>query len=180
MSLSASLLEETRNFVFCSEKLTNALLDMWRHKGSLPTADRHLMFDEWLNVMIDHISCMCKSDDPCQIRAGLWVNAVHVDLAHSLAESASASGFESDTNCYVEDGMVYASVWIRGDSHSVLEQAMKIKGAFSESGYVTDVFVDPEDEREVTVNASVDWDTYYYGGVACDACISRDDYGKLT
>lgn len=179
MSLSAALFKETRDLVFYSDKLTNALLDMWRHKGNLPTADRELGFDEWLNRMIDHLCDMCKTDDPYQIRAGLWVNAVHVDLAHSLAESASASGFESDTNCYVEDGMVYASVWIRGDAHSVLEQAKKIEGSFSVNGYATDVFADPEDEREVTVNASVDWDAYYGGG-ACDACIASDDYGKLT
>ena len=68
---------------------------------------------------------------------------------------------QTDTNCYVEEGMVYASVWIK---HMIVdyanELAEEVAGKFREKGYYVELWHDMEDSSEVTVNAVIDFEKF--------------------
>ena len=97
-----------------------------------------------------------------EIVEALCVNAIGDPVAIHEGSKLADAGFQTDTNCYVEDAVVYSSLWLVGPSaDNAYDMAKAIAETFKSHGYATDIYVDEEDDTQVTVNASVDFDFFY-------------------
>ena len=159
-------LDNTLNLIFSSKLLTNSLADWWRHKGKLPSEEAGLGFIDWICKKIDDaddcLSAHVGEAPPGELVEVLRVNAVGDPIALETIDDSKEEGFKSDVDCYVEDGVVYSSVWLAGlSADEAYDRAKTIAKTFRSHGYATDIYVDEEDDTEVTVNASVDFDFFY-------------------
>lgn len=143
--------------------LDTALHDWWRHQGTLPTALRGKPFGVWL---IDLLNDLSKTIDDVfhseqtaeNIVDVLRIHAIGDPLALRLAAEAEQDGFGIDTNCCVEDGFVDANVYLHHeDPEKTKARASQVCAAFTEAGYSAEVWVDEEDDHDVTVNAQMDF-----------------------
>ena len=114
-------------------------------------------FDTWLRKVIDGVAANYK--DGVEPTNDWMVNALKVQVGmipsvKSVMERDRKS-FElddADINSYVEDGMVYASVWYKGKY--ACAAAESTKDFFAANGWAVDVWKDVVCEDEFTVNAS--------------------------
>ena len=91
----------------------------------------------------------------------LRINAVGDVNALREARLAKRAGLDTDTNCYVEDGVVNANVYVEGtDLEKVSRRAKLIKDRFVKMGYSAEVWIDEEENRCQTVNALIDLPIY--------------------
>lgn len=167
MNISKDMAVEARKLALKDKVLRLALEDWFSKKGSCPDPEI-ADFNEWLEKQCNDISKnICWADaflTPEQIVVALKVNAVGDELALYLADRVSVCGYTADTNCYVEEGIVYVNVWIQGTAPIfVKEEAEKIAAVFRKEGYAAELWVDEEDDREVTVNAQLDFPLYFKG-----------------
>lgn len=164
-NIGKETLRKALNLVFTSKLLTDSLADWWRHKGKLPPNEADMGFCDWVCNKIDKISdCIgARAEDPPvnEIVEALRVNAIGDPMALNTIDPSKEEGFKTDTNCYVEDCIVYSSVWLTGlGADEVYDRAKAIAKEFEAQGYATDIYVDEEDDTEVTVNASIDFPVY--------------------
>ena len=122
-------------------------------------------FDEWLDGLVEHMTrqfCAYVSDrKPSEIVKVLRINAVGDVNALREARLAKRAGLNTDTNCYVEDGVVNANVYVEGkDLEKVSRRANLMKDRFEKMGYSAEVWVDEEESRRQTVNAQIDLAIY--------------------
>ena len=150
-----------------NEKLFCSLAEWFRHKGELALNEQNLTFWRWVEVRLDDLAWQIGKDKlPSECKAAdlveaLRVNAMGVALAKECEAGAEKKGFKSDINCYVEDGMVYVSVYVGGKtSEEGWKEAEAIAAKFIEKGYATDVYHDDEDETEVFMAAVIDFPIY--------------------
>jgi len=150
-----------------NEDVFNKELHEWHTlKGQVKLALQQKNFDDWLYAMLcessTYIDGVYSGEQTAeQIAVALRVDTIGDPLAIKLSESAKKSGFETDLNCYVEDGQVEANVWISGkDPQKTKEQADEICAKFVSEGYSAEVWIDEEDEHDVTVNAVIDFKSY--------------------
>lgn len=134
-------------------------------RGWLRDDCRTRSFDEWLSGLVEHMSrqlCASISDrKPSEIVNALRINAVGDVNALREARLAKRAGFNTDTNCYIEDGVVNANVFVEGaDFEKVSRRAKLIKDRFVKMGYSAEVWIDEEENSCQTVNAQIDLAIY--------------------
>jgi len=138
-----------------------ALRIWFAKKGSCPDSEI-TDFEEWVEKRCDDMAgCIKDSDSPVCIVKALRVNALGDELAMHTAMVAQSGGFNTDINCYVEDNIVYSSVWVSGKTAEQNKaQAEAIAKIFRNAGYSAEVWVDEENDTDVTVNAQLDFPLY--------------------
>lgn len=167
MNISKDTAVKARKLALKDKVLRIALEDWFSMKGSCPDPEI-TNFNEWVekqcNDIAKNISRAAAFLTPEQIVVALKVNAVGDELALYLEKGIAKKGFNSDINCYVEEGIVYASIWLKGGRFvSTTKESAKVAAAFRKAGYAAEVWVDEEDDREVTVNAQLDFPLYFKG-----------------
>ena len=167
MNISKDMAVKARKLALKDKVLRLALEDWFSKKGSCPDPEI-TDFNEWVEKQCNYIAKNIGSADafptPKQIVVALKVNAVGDELALYLEKEIAKKGFPSDINCYVEEGIVYASIWLKGGRFvSATKESAKVAAAFRKAGYAAEVWVDEEDDREVTVNAQLDFPLYFKG-----------------
>lgn len=146
--------------------LDMSLHDWWQHQGTLPTALRGKPFGAWLVDLMNELS---KTIDEAfhveqtaeNIVDVLRIHAIGDPLAIRLAADAEHDGFGTDTNCCVENGCIDANVYLHHeDPEKTKARASQVCAAFTEAGYSAEVWVDEEDDHDVTVNAQLDFKSF--------------------
>lgn len=191
LELPRDSIDHVRKLALIDEVLNRALREWHSKQGSLPLDWQGKPFIEWVDCLIGHvakqIATWCDATRPLpddnDILCALRVNAIG-DVFALYEEKTARKSFQTDINCYVEEGIVYSSIWLKGvDSNAVSEEADRIAGRMNSAGYSAETWIDEEDEHEVTVNAQIDFPLYrdmVSGGIApaCFLCPMRK-CGKL-
>lgn len=168
MNASLATIKAAEELASQDTSLQATLRDWHSHKGRLSAEDQDKPFDVWLRDTLIYLSNHLKEVDPSpnRIVKVLEIHAVGDKLAlYWAAQMARGHGLQTDTNCYVEEGIVHSSVWLKGDEPQWVKiHAEEVAGEFQKAGYATDICVDEEDDREVTVNASIDFALYIKEG----------------
>lgn len=145
--------------VMRSKPLRESLKDWFNHKGSCPFNDTPL-FSDWVDKMLDMMRGEIGNDRLAtadNLAAALRVQSIGDPLALKCASQLEKNNVQTDTDCYVEDGKVYASVWIKNMVVDyVNELADKVRSTFRNKGYLASICIDDEDPSEVTVCAVMD------------------------
>lgn len=165
--ISSRTISGVKRLARSDEELLVALRSWYFHdrRGWLRDDRRTRSFDEWLYGLVEHMSrqlCASISDrKPSEIVKVLRINAVGDVNALREARLAKRAGFNTDTNCYVEDSVVNANVYVEGtDLEKVSRRAKLIKDRFVKIGYSAEVWIDEEENRCQTVNALIDLPIY--------------------
>ena len=145
----------------------SALHDWYDRKIFLSSKVADKSYDDWLRTIIVELSgdlgivMRPFNPDPSGIALALRVNAIGDGLALDESKRAEDDGFESDANCYVEEGVVSSNVWLRHvDSGKTRERAEEVRACFSSSGYSAEILADAEDPRGATVMATINFPIY--------------------
>ena len=162
MNARKKMIEAARGKAMKSGTLRKALQDwFWREGRPYPEI---MGFYTWLDKELGFLATMIAHATKVTVDnlvAGLKVNAIGDPLAVKCSAALEKKNIQTDINCYVEEGKVYSSVWIK---HMVLdyvnEKAEEVAGKFREKGYSVNMWVDEEDASEITVNACIDFDKY--------------------
>ena len=166
MIKDAKTLIDAKRIALSDGALGDSLRSWYSHKGEVHPACREYDFSDWLIWMIGEMSDKVGIDypeypDEKQLVLALRICSIGDPIALAAADAARKNGFESDINCYVEDGVVYSSVWVKGDGRCAVEEyAYELAYRIGSLGYSHDVHVDDEDDREATLNASIDFNKY--------------------
>ena len=161
--MNMKTIKAARAKAMMSSPLRCRLKEWFAKKGACPDPEVK-DFVEWVERRIDYLAghmgnCRKTVDS---LLTALRVQAVGDPYAVYLAECAEDSGFKTDINCYVEEGRVWSSVWLSGeDAKKTENMADNIAKSIRLLGYDADIWIDEEDEHEVTVNASIDFAAYY-------------------
>ena len=145
--------------VMRSKPLRESLKDWFNHKGNCPFNDTPL-FSDWVDKMLDMMrgeighNRLATADN---LFAALKVQSMGDPLALKCAGMLEKKKVQNDIDCYVEEGKVYAFVWIK---HMVVdyvnELADKVRSKFRDNGYLAYIYIDDEDSSEATVCAEID------------------------
>ena len=145
--------------VMKSKPHRESLKDWFNHKGKCPFNDTPL-FSKWVDKMLEMMRGEIGNDSLVtadNLAAALRVQAMGDPIALECARDLDKKKVQNDIDCYVEEGMVYASVWIK---HMVVdyvnELADKVRSRFRNKGYLASFYIDNEDSSEVTVCAVMD------------------------
>ena len=166
MTVNQETIRDSIKLALQDPALDTALHDWWGHQGTMPTALRGKRFSVWLINLLNDLSMSIDEvfhgeQTAENIVDVLRINAIGDPLALRLAAEAEYDGVGTDTNSYVEDGCVDVYVYPRHeDSEKAKARAAKICTAFTESGYSAEVWVDEEDDHDVTVNAQLDFKSF--------------------
>ena len=167
MNIPIEYAKAARATAMRSKPLRSALEDWYKHKGSCPFPEEK-SFLRWIERLADHVAGQFHDEGLVtekNIVEGLKVQAIGDKLALRLAKKAARAGYETDTNCYIEEGVVFANVWIASDSFEKSEKrADGIAAEFRKAGYSAELWVDEEDNRACTVNAQIDFKLYVKKG----------------
>lgn len=162
MNTSLKMVKAARAKAMMSAPLRNGLKEWFKKKGACPDPEVK-DFVEWVERRLDYLAGHMGK---CRITVDSLVTALKVQAvgdvnALALADKAKSEGWKTDTNCYLEEGVVWASVWLSGKEPKETEKrADEIAAEFRKLGYTTDIWVDEEDEGDITVNAAIDFKLY--------------------
>lgn len=168
LCLSRDSIEHVRKLALIDEVLNRTLREWHRKQGTLPLDRQGKPFIEWVDCLICHcakqIATWCDATRPLpddnDILCALKVNAIG-DVFALNEEKTARKSFQTDINCYVEEGVVYSSIWLKGaDSNAVSDEADRIADRLKFAGYAAETWIDEEDDHEVTVNAQIDFPLY--------------------
>ena len=161
--MNAKMIKAAKAKVMRSKPIRESLKDWFNHKGNCPFNEPP-RFGDWVAKMLDFMEDMIHEDrlvTADNLAAALRVQSIGDPLALKCAGMLERKNVQTDTNCYVEEGMVYASVWIK---HMIVdyanELAEEVAGKFREKGYYVELWHDMEDSSEVTVNAVIDFEKF--------------------
>lgn len=124
-------------------------------------------FDDWLAGIVGHLAEQVRPgymDEPPveETVAAIKINAMGIQSVwETAARDEKSFDCETDVNTYVEEGVVYVSVWYCGKL--AYAAAESTKDFFEANGYAVDVWKDEETDDEYTVNANIDFDTFFRG-----------------
>ena len=167
MNTSLKMVKAARATAMRSKPLRSALEDWYKKKGCCPFPEE-TSFIRWVERLADYVAGHFHDEGLVtekNIVEGLKVQAIGDKLALRLAKKAARAGYETDTNCYIEEGVVFANVWIASDSFEKSEKrADGIAAEFRKAGYSAELWVDEEDDRACTVNAQIDFKLYVKNG----------------
>lgn len=165
--ISCRTISGVKKLARADKKLWGELLAWYSHDrlGWLRGDRRTRGFCDWFYGLVEHMTrqfCAYVSDrKPSEIVKVLRINAVGDVNALREARLAKRAGLDTDTNCYVEDGVVNANVYLEGtDLEKVSRRAKLIKDRFVKMGYSAEVWIDEEENRCQTVNALIDLPIY--------------------
>ena len=163
MNVSKQMIEAARAKALKSTRLRKELKDWFDHKGYCPNPEI-TDFEGWVEKLADYLAGGIKEDKNVTVEnlvTALKVQAIGDANAIRFARKAEKDGWKTDTDCYIEEGIVYASVWLSGkDAKATEKRADAMAAKFRVLGYATDVWVDEEDDKDVTVNACLDFPLY--------------------
>ena len=159
MNTSKTMIDEAAAEVYTESPLMEALKE-WHGRVSEQNEGVG-KFTDWLETQLNYMAGCIHEVTPDNIKTALTVNAMGVPLAVERCDMAKKKGFESDINCYVEDDIVYANVWLKGDNPvDVEKEAAWIAETFNRVGYSAEVWKSEDSENEYTVNAQIDFNLY--------------------
>lgn len=145
--------------VMRSKPLRESLKDWFNHKGSCPFNDTPL-FSDWVDKMLEMMReeiGNIRLETAENLFEALKVQSMGDPIALKCVRYLNKKKVQNDIDCYVEEGKVYASVWIK---HKVVdyvnELADKVRGMFRNKGYLASICIDDEDSSETTVCAVID------------------------
>ena len=157
--MNSKMLKAAKAKVMRSKPLRESLKDWFDHKGRCPFNEVK-DFGDWLDLMLDMMrgeignSRLATADN---LFAALRVQSMGDPLALKCAAALDKKHIQNDIDCYVEEGKVYASVWLK---HMVVdyvkELAEVVAAKFRDGGYSVDWFYNDEDSSEATVCAVKD------------------------
>ena len=162
MNTNMKTIKAARARAMMSAPLREALKNWFKKKGACPDPEVK-DFVEWVERRLDYLAGHMGK---CRITVDSLVTALKVQAigdanALALEEKANRDGWLTDVNCYLEEGVVWASVWLSGKEPKETEKrADGIAAEFRKLGYTTDIWVDEEDEGDITVNAAIDFKLY--------------------
>ena len=164
MNVPIQTIDHALWLVACDPAFMTMLYDWYVRDFGIP-GSRRLPFDGWIREKLDAMAgCLHSQDVKAEdMASALRINATGDVIAVVESIDAKAHGFNSDVNCYVEEGVVFSSVWLRGfDAKSTIDRAEEVEKRFKNAGYATDIYVDENDKtsRSVTVNAQIDFKLY--------------------
>lgn len=159
MNTNMNILTIVRQKAMMSAPLRKALKEWFNRKGDCPNPEI-TDFGKWVENLADIQAGEIHDDRQVTVDnlvAALKVDAIGDGNAIRFARDAEKDGWNTDTACYVEEGVVYASVWLSGkdDAKATEKKADEIGEEFRKIGYAVDVLVDEEDDKEVAVHASI-------------------------
>lgn len=157
--MTNTTMKEAKAKVMKSKPLRESLKDWFNHKGKCPFNDTPL-FSKWVDKMLEMMKGEIGNDrlvTADNLAAALRVQSMGDPIALKCARRLEKKNVQTDIDCYVEEGMVYASVWIK---HIVVDYvtatADEILQKFRNAGYLASINMDEEDSSEVTVCAVMD------------------------
>ena len=161
--MTNTTMKEAKAKVMHSKPLRESLKDWFNHKGCCPFNEVE-QFGDWVDLMLDMMRVEIDNsrlETAENLFKALKVQSMGDPIALKCARELDKKKVQNDIDCYVEEGKVYASVWIK---HMVVsyanELAEEVAAKFRENGYSADLWHDMEDSSEVTVCASIDFDKY--------------------
>lgn len=162
MNATKNDIKRAGKIALADETLAKSLKEWFDRKGNLPTSERGMKFDEWLDKQLEFMAgCIGENETVEHLVEALRVNAAGDNKAVSMERNAKASGFGTDICCYVEDNIVYAGVWVTGKTaEENKKEAETMAETFRKAGYSAELWVDEVDDTEVTVNAWMDFPLY--------------------
>ena len=133
------VLNEAREIAFRSAQLEKAL-KRWHNKAKKNCPETERDFNKWLLENLEYCAHNLGAyADAQNIVWALRIAAIGDADALYLARKAKKDGWTADTNCYVEEGIVYLSVWISGKSaQENKERAEEVAAYLRNVGYVGD------------------------------------------
>lgn len=153
------MVSDAKAKVMRSKPLRESLKDWFNHKGSCPFNDTPL-FSDWVDKMLEMMReeiGNSRLETAENLFEALKVQSMGDPLALKCARQLEKKKVQTDTDCYVEEGKVYASVWIK---HMVVdyvnELADKVRSKFRDKGYLASICIEDEDSSEATVCAVID------------------------
>ena len=162
MNAHQNVIEHALLLVACDAALMT-MLHEWYVRDIGIQGNGILPFNGWIRDKLDYIArnlhtLNAGAED---ISAALRINATGDVLAVIESIDAKENGFKSDVNCYVEEGVVFSSLWLKGlDVKATIDRAEDAEKHFRNVGYSSEVYVDENDPHEVTVNAQIDFGLY--------------------
>lgn len=161
VNTSKKMVQDARAKAMKSAPLRKELKDWFDRKGCCPDPEI-TDFKEWVERLADRLAGWIKNDKLVTVEnlvTALKVQAIGDANAIRFARKAEKDGWKTDTNCYIEEGIVYASVWLSGnDAKATEKRADAMAEKFRALGYATDVWID--EDKDVTVNACLDFPLY--------------------
>ena len=147
-----------------SDPALMASLHEWymRYRHCIQVRDG-LSFGRWIRERLDDMARNLNYPYviPEDMFEALRVNSAGDAMAVAESIAAKEHGFNSDVNCYVEEGVVFSSLWLRGfDVKATIDRAEDAEKRFRSVGYGAELYVDEQDAHEVTVNAQIDFYRY--------------------
>lgn len=163
--ISQKTVDDAAAIVMGRPDVAGALMAWWRRDRD--NGCESSSFEAWLRHEIDMMSAGIGLlygyyDPPPQALADVvQIHAVGDRNALIVAHRAADAGYETDTSCYVQEGVVTSDIYIRGDdAEKTIMEAISIARSLRELGYSADTFVNPEDHCAITVGASLDFLQY--------------------
>ena len=159
MNTDKNTLEAASQKAMMDAPLRKALEEWFSRKGSCPNPEI-TDFGKWVGNLADILADEIHDVEQVTVDnlvTAIKVHAVGDETAIRLARDAEKEGWKSATNCYVEEGFVYASVWLGGkeDAKATEKKADEIGAEFRRVGYDVTVWTDEETDKEVTVHARI-------------------------
>lgn len=162
METDTKTIVEAARMVRRTRKLKAALREWFGRKKGRPDPEV-FNFEDWvclrLRDMAREIQDEWIASVPGFLVKALEVQTVGVPLADREAECARRGKCRAETCCYVEEGNVYASVWVRGRKKAARVMADLIAVPFREAGYDVEV-LGGDDETEATCLAFMPFPAY--------------------
>ncbi len=161
-----STLKEALKLVKAELELLQGLKEWHAYDMTLPSAkDNQQEFDDWLDMQLNYSSTVIDGlfegrQKPKDIVDVLRVDTLGDPLARRLSIELKGH-YGTSSNAYVEDGRVFASVWISGnDAKETRAEADKVEKVFKDAGYSTERWLDDEFEADVTIYGNIPFKEY--------------------
>jgi hypothetical protein len=157
---------EAKRIALSDPELRKSLREWFNKKGRSPLCTMEYGFGDWVVWLLCTMSDRLGIDYPefptsDQMVDAVRVNAIGDFVAVKAGWLAKRAGFESDIDCYVEDGIVYSCIWLKGSNAKKTEKyADGLAERLNRIGYSAETSIDEEDDREVYVNAQIDFGLY--------------------
>ena len=160
MNVPLQTIDHALWLVACDPAFLTMLYEWYVHDLGIPGSKR-LPFDGWIREKLDVMAGCLHSEKAEDMAAALRINATGDVIAVVESIDAKAHGFNSDVNCYVEEGVVFSNVWFKHFyPDTSLKRAERTAEKFRKAGYCADIHIDEEDSRSITVNAQIDFKLY--------------------
>ena len=135
------------------KELMSVMEGMFQLKGRIPHAEI-TDFNEWIETLCKDVVLEDKVLEYQNIYWAVRITMMGTEESKSVAEALSGEAELYDIDDYEEDGIVYASILIKGSDENIESLAEKAESRYRELGFKS-VFIsyDEEMDGEATVTA---------------------------